>query len=254
MLIVLSPAKTLNFDPQNLTVHLTEPVFLRDTEKLIRGLRSKTVTDFRELMSISDNLARLNYERYQNWDRPEVPEKAAILAFDGDVYDGLNAGSMTEEQLLYAQQRLRILSGLYGVLKPLDRIKPHRLEMGTNLETGRHKNLYSFWTDKIFREINKTISSGEDNLLVNLASQEYFKSIDKRRLKMKIVTPEFRDFSQGTYRIVSFFAKRARGLMTRFILDNRIAKTEDLKAFDSDGYHFAPSMSNGNKLIFIRDH
>lgn len=253
MLIVLSPAKSLNFDTQNLINEFTIPVFRAETETLVKYLQKMSAKGLSDLMSISPTLAKLNYERYQTWDPSPEKSKQAILAFDGDVYDGLSASSLKEEILLETQKRVRILSGLYGVLKPLDLIQPHRLEMGTKLKTGRKNDLYIFWKDKIVREINLAIKESESPVLVNLASNEYFKSIDQKKLKGKIVTPEFRDLKNGKYMMISFFAKKARGMMTRFILENGITDPEEMKAFDLEGYNFAPKMSSNEKFVFTRD-
>jgi uncharacterized protein len=204
-------------------------------------------------MDISPKLASLTFERYLTWFSDEVPQKQAILAFDGDVYDGLDAGSFSPADFESAEKHLRILSGLYGVLKPLDLIRPHRLEMGTRLEINGHKNLYPFWKDKIVTQINKALDESGTNILVNLASQEYFTSIDIRKLKGKIITADFKDMKNGKYRMISFFAKKARGLMTRFILQNSITDPEDMKAFDLEGYHFSPGLSRESTLVFTRD-
>lgn len=254
MLTILSPAKTLNFAPQTSTKKKTLPVFGDETGQLVTILQDMTATDLSRLMDISPKLAALNYERYQTWKKSPALPKQAILTFDGDVYDGLNAADLSEKQLVWSQKRVRILSGLYGVLRPLDLIMPHRLEMGTTLEVNGHKNLYEFWQDKIVNEINKALQESGSNTLVNLASQEYFRSIDLKKLDGNIVTADFKDLKNGTYKIISFYAKKARGLMTRFILENRITHPCDLKAFDLDGYHYASGMSSKSHLIFVRDH
>jgi len=254
MLTILSPAKTLNFAPHTLTKKKTAPVFGDETEQLIGILQNMTTTDLARLMDISPKLAALNYERYQTWNNSPTLPKQAILTFDGDVYDGLDALSLSEKQLVLAQKRVRILSGLYGVLRPLDLIRPHRLEMGTSLEINGHKNLYEFWQNKIVAEINNALNESGSKTLVNLASIEYFKSIDLKKLEGNIVTADFKDLKNGTYKIISFYAKKARGLMTRFILQNRITQPGDMKAFDLDGYHYAPEMSSKSHLIFVRDH
>jgi uncharacterized protein len=254
MLTILSPAKTLNFAPHTLTKKKTLPVFGDETEHLVTILQNLTATDLARLMDISPNLAALNYERYQSWKKSPTLPKQAILTFDGDVYDGLNAAELSEKQLVSAQKRVRILSGLYGVLRPLDLIRPHRLEMGTTLEVSGHKNLYELWKDKIVFEINKSLHESGSKTLVNLASKEYFKSIDLKKLDGNIVTADFKDLKNGTYKIISFYAKKARGLMARFIIENRITHPGDMKAFDLDGYRYAPTMSSKSHLIFVRDH
>ncbi len=254
MLIVLSPAKSLNFEPQNQISDYTLPVFREETEKLVKTMKKISAKGLSDLMSISPALALLNFERYQTWDPSPEKSKQAILAFDGDVYDGLSAKTLPEEILREAQQRVRILSGLYGVLKPLDLIQPHRLEMGTKLKTGRRNDLYAFWKEKTVKEVNQAVQQSGSPVLVNLASNEYFKSIDRKKLKAKIVTAEFRDLKNGKYMMVSFYAKRARGLMTRFILENRITDPEEMKAFDMEGYNFASPLSTSETFVFIRDH
>ncbi len=254
MLIILSPAKTLNFEAENLVDEFTQPVFAKEAESLVKIMQKFSATDLQHLMSISPKLALLNYDRYQTWNSPGITTKPAILAFDGDVYDGLKANSFTRKMFTDSQKRLRILSGLYGVLKPLDLIKPHRLEMGTALSFKTFNNLYDFWKTKIVHKINKAVGETGNSYLLNLASNEYFKSIDSKKLKCILVNCEFRDFSNGSYKIISFYAKRARGMMARFVLENNINSPEDMKAFNSEGYHFSPSMSNESKLVFIRDH
>jgi hypothetical protein len=254
MLIVLSPAKSLNFEPQTITKKSTRPLFQAETEMIAARMKQMPASEIATLMSVSDKLASLNYERYQSWGKTAEKPKAAIFAFDGDVYDGLDAGSFTEEQVFSAQKKIRILSGLYGVLRPLDLIRPHRLEMGTKLDVGGCKNLYEFWGGKLTTEISKAVLQSGSNILLNLASNEYFKSLDSKYFKSRLVSAEFKDLSNGSYKIVSFYAKRARGLMTRFVLDHQIENPDDLKAFDSEGYRFSPGMSSENRLTFIRDH
>lgn len=207
------------------------------------------------LMGISPKLAQLNYDRFQNWQLPFSPENAkqAVFAFSGDVYQGLEANTLSENQLGYSQEHLRILSGLYGVLKPLDLIQPYRLEMGTKLPVGREKDLYAFWKQIITSKIEEALFESGSNILVNLASNEYLKSIDIKKLGAGIITPEFKDKKNGAYKMISFFAKKVRGLMTRYIIENEISNTEDLKAFVSGGYMYNAHLSEGNKLVFTRD-
>ena len=206
-------------------------------------------------MGISPKLSQLNFERFVNWQLPFNMENAkqAILAFTGDVYTGIDASTLNETELQTAQTDLRILSGLYGVLKPLDLIQAYRLEMGKKLQTPKGKNLYEFWGDKITNEINKTLKEKEDKYLINLASNEYFKSVNKKEVKAEIITPVFKDLKNGQYKVISFFAKKARGLMTRFIIQNQITDPEYLKAFNSDGYVFNPHLSKNQELVFTRD-
>ncbi len=254
MLIVISPAKSLDFESPLTTSHFTIPEMLDDSEKLLPKLRKMKPKQLSELMGISAALGRLNYERYQTWSQPFTPENArqAILAFSGDVYQGLDAKTFSEDQLLQLQKKLRILSGLYGVLKPLDLMQPYRLEMGTKLKVQRSNDLYAFWKKKITPKIAEAIKESGSDVLVNLASNEYYKSIDTKKLGVEIVTPEFKDLKNGTYKMISFYAKRARGLMTRFIVENNIEKVEDLQAFDAEGYTFNPRLSKPGKPVFTR--
>ncbi len=255
MLIVISPAKSLDYETPPVTSKYTVPEFLEESEKLVGKLKKMSPGQLSKLMNISKDLGELNFQRYQNWTLPFTPENAkqAVMAFNGDVYQGLQANSFSEEKLELAQEKLRILSGLYGVLKPLDLIQPYRLEMGTKLNYYRSKDLYDFWNPQLSKTIKKAVDNAGGNVLVNLASREYFKSIDNKILKTEIIKPEFRDLRNGKYIIISFFAKKARGLMTRFILENNIKKVSDLQAFDLDGYNFNPRMSQSNKPVFTRD-
>jgi uncharacterized protein len=254
MLIIISPAKSLDFKTKPKTSEFTIPEFLDESEKLVGKLRKINAKKLSELMNISADLGNLNYERYQIWNLPFTSENAkqAVLAFNGDVYTGLDATSLSVEKLKLVQQKLRILSGLYGVLKPLDLMQPYRLEMGTKFGVGRVKNLYSFWGDKITKNIQKAIDESGTKILVNLASNEYYKSIDTKKLDAEIVTPAFKDMKNGEYKMISFFAKKARGLMTRFILENNIENAGDLQAFDAEGYVFNPRLSKPGKPVFTR--
>jgi len=206
-------------------------------------------------MGISADLGELNFKRFQEWQLPFTPEnsKQAILAFNGDVYQGLNATTLSKENFETAQSKLRILSGLYGVLKPFDLIQPYRLEMGTKLKYFKSKDLYSFWNPLITKKINEAVSHSGNKVLVNLASNEYFKSIDKKKLKAEIVTPDFKELKNGKYAMISFFAKRARGLMTRFIIENNISDPADLLAFDVEGYSFNSRLSKQDNPVFTRE-
>jgi len=255
MLIVISPAKSLDFKTPPSTANYTMPELLDESEKLAGRLKKMGPGQLSKLMGISKDLGELNFQRYQDWHLPFLPENAkqAVLAFNGDVYQGMQANSLSEEKLELAQKRLRILSGLYGVLKPLDLIQPYRLEMGTDLKYYRSKNLYAFWNPILTKKINEAVSESGSSVLIYLASNEYFKSIDKKKLKAEIVTPEFKDNKDGKYKMISFFAKKARGLMTRFILENNITEIEDLQAFDSEGYIFNPRLSKPGKPLFTRD-
>lgn len=255
MLIVISPAKSLDYKTPATTSEFTMPEMLDESEKLLTKLRKMNAKKLSDLMGISANLGKLNFERYQTWHLPFTPENAkqAVLAFSGDVFQGLDATSLSEEQLLKLQSKLRILSGLYGVLKPLDLMQPYRLEMGTKLKYRRSADLYDFWKSKITPKIKEALNESGSNVLVNLASNEYYKSIDTKKLGAEIVTPEFKDLKNGQYKMISFFAKKARGLMTRFILENDINRIEDLQAFESEGYMFNPRLSKIGKPVFTRD-
>lgn len=255
MLIVISPAKSLDFETPPKTQHYTIPDMLEESEKLIGRLRKMKPKDLSDLMSISANLGQLNYERYQTWSLPFSLENAkqAVLAFNGDVYQGLDANSLTEDQLLLLQGKLRILSGLYGVLRPLDLVQPYRLEMGTKLKYQQSGDLYGFWKNKITASVKGAIAESGSNVLLNLASNEYYKSIDTKKLGAEIVTPAFKDLKNGKYKMISFYAKKARGLMTRFVVENNIKEVEDLQAFDSEGYVFNPRLSKKGAPVFTRD-
>ena len=255
MLILISPAKSLDFETQSTSQNYSEARFLKESDALIKQLRKLSTDEIADFMGISPKLSQLNFERFVNWQLPFNMENAkqAILAFTGDVYTGIDASTLNETELQTAQTDLRILSGLYGVLKPLDLIQAYRLEMGKKLQTPKGKNLYEFWGDKITNEINKTLKEKEDKYLINLASNEYFKSVNKKKVKAEIITPVFKDLKNGQYKVISFFAKKARGLMTRFIIQNQITDPEYLKAFNSDGYVFNPHLSKNQELVFTRD-
>ncbi|WP_286239658.1 peroxide stress protein YaaA [Neptuniibacter halophilus] len=256
MLIVVSPAKTLDYETAPVTQKLSQPEFIEHSQALIDELKQLSVQDVAELMKLSDKLASLNVARYESW----VPEfstenaKQAVLAFKGDVYTGLDAESLSEDDLAFAQDHLRILSGLYGVLKPLDLMQPYRLEMGTRLANSRGKNLYDFWGDIICQRLNSELAESAQPVLVNLASNEYYKAAREKKIEARIITPQFKDWKNGQYKMISFYAKKARGLMTRYIIQNRIEDPEQLKNFDLEGYRFAESMSEGDNWTFIRDH
>jgi uncharacterized protein len=256
MKIVISPAKSLNFDKELPTNLFTESVFLKESKKVHSVLKKVKPAELSSLMDISDNLANLNWQRNQSWKLPFNSENSrpAVYTFDGDVYGGLDVYSLPIEKLETLQNKLRILSGLYGLLKPLDLMQAYRLEMGTKIAIGESKNLYEFWKYKITNSLNKEMS--KDELFVNLASNEYFSAVDVKKLKVKVITPEFKDYhpdaSGKKLKIISFFAKRARGLMVRFILDTNAETLEDLKAFDYDNYRFDANLSKGNNLVFTR--
>ncbi len=254
MITLLSPSKSLDFDSESGISKYTRPVFLKEASAINAHLRTLKPSDLVRLQTISAKLAELNSERNLKWKTPFTLKNAkqAVLAFSGDVYEGMNASDFSEEELDIVQEKIRILSGLYGLLKPLDLIKPYRLEMGTRLQFGPHRDLYHFWQDKVTAAINKELKKS-DHLLVNLASREYFKVIDLSTLKGKVITPVFKDKKDGKYMVISFFAKKARGLMCRFMVNNRISDPEDLKAFDLEGYHYNPHLTKGNNWVFTRE-
>jgi len=255
MLIVVSPAKTLDYEsPLPAGLAPTRPDFLADSEELIRGLAALTPAEVASLMSLSDKLAALNVARYQTWhadyDQPEA--RPALFAFKGDVYTGLEVGRFSLADLERAQSHLRILSGLYGLLRPLDLMLPYRLEMGTGLASTRGKDLYAFWGDRLTEALNAALAEQGDDVLVNLASNEYFRAVNPKKLQGRIITPHFRDEKNGQFKIISFFAKKARGRMAAWLLQNRVATPDDIRAFDVDGYAFNASLSRGDDLVFTR--
>jgi len=254
MLIVISPAKSLDFKTPSPVSDHTIPAMLNDSEKLAGKLKELDFAEISKLMKISNKLAYLNYERFQTWHTPFTPKNAkqALFAFSGDVYTGIEAAGMNKKQVQTAQKKLRILSGLYGILKPLDLIQPYRLEMGTKFRYNKAKDLYDFWSEKITKEIQRSVSESGSNILVNLASNEYFRCINTKNLNAEIISPVFKDMKNGQYKIISFFAKKARGLMTRFIIDNDIDDADKLLAFESDGYIYNPRMSTPSGPVFTR--
>ena len=252
MKIIISPAKSLDFETALPTQKHTLPKFLKDSRVIHKVIKQKKPNDLMELMSISDKLADLNWQRNKVWKTPFTPENArpALYAFAGEVYIGLDGYSIPEEKLDALQDKLRILSGLYGLLKPLDLMQAYRLEMGTQLPVGHHKNLYDFWKVKLTAALNKELKRGE--LFVNLASNEYASAIDFKALKVPVITVDFLDSKDGKLKMISFFAKKARGLMVRYILDTNAETIEDLQGFDYDGYRFDSNLSKGNTLVFTR--
>lgn len=254
MLTLLSPAKTLDYDTPSSTTLMTEPGFLAQSATLIDALRDCSVDDIRGLMKLSQNLAELNVQRYSDWcvPFPEGQAKQAILAFKGDVYTGLQAEAFGQNDLDFAQQHIRMLSGLYGVLKPLDGMLPYRLEMGTKLKTMHGKDLYAFWGDHITNALNSELADMDKPVVVNLASNEYFKAVQKKRLNARLITPVFKDEKNGVYKIISFYAKKARGLMARYVIEQRIDSPEALQAFDVAGYQFCEEDSQVDTWVFKR--
>ncbi|GAA3577555.1 peroxide stress protein YaaA [Marinobacter xestospongiae] len=253
MLMVISPAKTLDYDSPLATDRHTQPDFLDDACELIDQLKELEPHQVSNLMHISDKLGQLNAERFRNWQLPFTPDNArqAVLAFKGDVYTGLQAETFSDDDFEFAQDHLRMLSGLYGLLRPLDLMQPYRLEMGTRFENRRGKDLYAFWGDQLTEEVNRLLAA-DDGVLVNLASNEYFKSIRKKALDGRLVTPQFKDWKNGQYKMISFYAKKARGLMCRYAIQNRIRQAEDLKGFDLEGYRFSAEQSDQNNWVFLR--
>ncbi|MEN7548687.1 peroxide stress protein YaaA [Rapidithrix thailandica] len=254
MIAVISPAKTLDFETGTSISWSTIPEYLSDSQKIINVLKKLSSEEVQTLMNISGNLADLNLERYAAWSKKmETPEaKQALLAFKGDVYIGLDAASFTVSDLEFAQDHLRILSGLHGLLRPMDLIRPYRLEMGTKLPVNGSENLYKFWGSKITKLLNKALKEAACPVLINLASDEYFKSIQPKELKAKVIKPVFKDFKNDKYKVISFFAKKARGMMGAYMIKNRLADPEQLKLFDWEGYAFNEPLSNKNEWVFTR--
>ncbi|WP_242202544.1 peroxide stress protein YaaA [Aestuariivivens insulae] len=252
MKLVLSPAKSLDFESQLPTNIHTEPQFLKQTERLNKVLRKKSAKSLSKLMNISDALGQLNYERNQAWELPFTADNArpAVYAFSGDVYRGLDAYTIPTDKVALLQDKVRILSGLYGVLKATDLIQPYRLEMGTKLPIGKNKNLYEFWKKDITKALNNELEDGE--LFLNLASNEYFKAIDVKVLKVPVVTANFKDFKNGEYKTIMTYAKLARGYMARYIIDSNANTLDDVKGFNYEGYNFSEPMSSKTELVFIR--
>jgi cytoplasmic iron level regulating protein YaaA (DUF328/UPF0246 family) len=251
--ILLSPAKSLDFETPVPTHPFTIPVFLNEAEKINKVLKSKKPKFLSELMDVSDALAKLNWERNQQFNTPFTPENArqAIYAFNGDVYDGLSARSLKPENIDYLQKHLLILSGLYGLLQPLDLMQAYRLEMGTALPLYKKKNLYDFWSDKITKTLNNQLD--KNDYIINLASKEYFSVVNTKKLKATVISPVFKDYKNGQLKIISFFAKKARGLMTRYLAENQIENPELIKEFNHDGYRFSESETKNQKEpVFVR--
>ena len=254
MLIVLSPAKSLDYDSAPTTDIHTQPEFIARSAELIKHLRELSPAQIGSLMHISDPLAALNAERFAAWSRKFTTKNAkqAVLAFDGDVYGGLDAATLNARQLDYVQSHIRILSGLYGALRPLDLMQPYRLEMGTRFANPAGKDLYAFWGDEVTQALNRALESHKSKTLINLASEEYFKVVRPKALPANVITPIFQDWKGGKYKIISFFAKRARGLMARYAAQHAIKTPEKLKNFDSEGYAFVPDASTETAWMFRR--
>jgi len=252
MKIVISPAKSLNFTSDVPTIKFTESTYLKEAEVVMKKLKKFSPKELSELMSISDKLAALNWQRNQDWQLPFDVSNArqAVYAFDGDVYSGLDVYSLPLDKLDVLQQKLRILSGLYGILKPLDLMQEYRLEMGTKMAVGTKSNLPNYWKDKVTNSLNNEMKEGD--FLINLASKEYFNAVDVKKIKAQIITPEFKDYKDGKLKMISFFAKKARGLMVRYIIDKNVETIDDLKQFDYEGYRFDANLSKENQILFTR--
>jgi cytoplasmic iron level regulating protein YaaA (DUF328/UPF0246 family) len=254
MLTLISPAKTLDFETPPSTRKSTQPQFLQEAEALVEDARRLAPDDIRELMGVSDNIAQLNHARFHHWAPPFTLDNAkqALLAFRGDVYTGLDADTLSGAQLAFAQKHLRILSGLYCLLRPLDLMQPYRLEMGLRFANRRGANLYQFWGDGLTRSLNSQLGKSGSRVLVNLASNEYFKAVQPRALDGDIITPQFKDLRNGKYKVISFYAKKARGQMARFIIEHSLNDPEALKAFSVDGYRYNPAESGPREPVFTR--
>ncbi|BDR54529.1 UPF0246 protein [Bombiscardovia apis] len=255
MITLLSPAKTLDFNSPLPTEQGTQPQFMHEAQTLVESCQSLSTADLRELMSISPQLADLTYERFANWGSQASATKArqAVLAFKGEAYEGLAASNFSEADLQFAQDHLRILSGLYGILRPLDLIEPYRLDMGIRLASGTYTNLYQFWKSKLSASLNQELAEATEPTIINLASAEYSRAVEPKKLNAAIIEPIFLDEKNGTYKVISFYAKRARGLMSRYIIEHRIEESSALKDFRDAGYSFDASMSDQHKWYFTRD-
>lgn len=254
MIIILSPAKSLNFKIDSPTKKYSQPIFINEAQKLIKVLRKYSPSNITELMKISNGLGELNYLRFQKWEIEHTQEnsKQAIFAFNGEVYNGLKANTLSTDSLLFAQKHIRILSGLYGILNPLDLVQPYRLEMGTKVAVEESKNLYSFWNDKINITLNQELKVQNSECLINLTSNEYAKAARLKKISSRVITPSFKELKGDTYKVITVYAKKARGLMARFIVENKIDNPEDIKHFDVEGYHFHESLSTENDWVFTR--
>jgi hypothetical protein len=254
MLILISPAKTLDFEQDTSHFRHTDTRFDQRSEKLVEGLRLLNAEDIAKLMSVSETISQLNFERFQNWQSPRLDSssKQAIFAFRGDVYTGLSADSLSSSGLEVAQTKLRILSGLYGLVRPLDNILPYRLEMGTKFPVDEHHNLYQFWGSDITEQLNNDLLETQNDVVINLASNEYFKAVKPKLVKAMIVTPVFKDTKNGKEKVISFYAKKARGMMARWLIDNPDFTLEDLRSYDLDGYMYSLDQSSTEAPTFVR--
>ena len=255
MLALISPAKTLDYETALPSDVYTQPRLLEHSQELIDVARKLSATEIASLMSVSEKIATLNVERFRDWQAEFdlANARQAMFAFKGDVYTGLDAYSLSPADIEFAQQHLRMLSGLYGLLRPLDLMMPYRLEMGTKLHNARGENLYHFWGEIITNLINQDLTQSQSDLLVNLASDEYYKAVQETKIQAEIIKPVFLDQKNGKYKVISFYAKKARGLMARFMIENKLERVEDLKAFNSEGYYFDADSSLKGELVFKRD-
>jgi cytoplasmic iron level regulating protein YaaA (DUF328/UPF0246 family) len=254
MLIVISPAKTLDYETPAKTKTFTLPDYLDDSAELIHRMREFSALDIAELMHVSSKIAELNFDRFEAWNKnfSEKNAKQAVLAFKGDVYTGLDAESFSAKDFKFAQSHLRILSGLYGLLRPLDLMQPYRLEMGTKLSNERGKNLYEFWGNTLTDGLNAQLKKIKSEHLINLASNEYFKAVKPKQINGEVITPAFKEYKNGDYKMIGFYAKKARGMLSRYIIQNQLSDVEDIKSFDVEGYKFNKSLSKGNNWVFTR--
>ncbi|ENW07638.1 peroxide stress protein YaaA [Acinetobacter beijerinckii] len=255
MLALISPAKTLDYETALPTDTYTQPRLLEQSQQLIDVCRKLSATEIASLMTVSEKIANLNVERFRDWnaDFDFSNARQALFAFKGDVYTGLDAYHLKDQDIDFAQQHLRMLSGLYGLLRPLDLMMPYRLEMGTKLKNSRGHNLYEFWGSIITDQINQDLAKIDSKILVNLASDEYYKSVNEKNIQAEIIKPVFLDQKNGKYKVISFYAKKARGLMARYLIENKLSQVEQLKAFDSEGYYFDAESSSNKELVFKRD-
>lgn len=254
MIVILSPAKTFNEKPQPFTFNPTTPGFLNESQILVNKLQKQSIKGLERLMSINRKLAQINKQRYENWELPFTPENAkpAAYLFRGEVYIGLDATSLTPSDLEFAQSSLRILSGMYGLLRPMDLMQPYRLEMGTNLKIKRKNNLYEFWGNKLAETLEESAACHKHRVLINLASEQYFHSVQPKSFKLPVITPAFKEERDGRLKSINVYAKRARGLMARYIIENRIEDPEGMKSFNTDGYQFSSNHSDKKSWVFVR--
>lgn len=254
MLIVISPAKTLDYETPVKTKTFTLPDYLDDSAELIHRMREFSALDIAELMHVSSKIAELNFDRFEAWNKnfTEKNARQSVLAFKGDVYTGLDAESFSAKDFKFAQSHLRILSGLYGLLRPLDLMQPYRLEMGSKLSNERGKNLYEFWGNTLTEGLNAQLKKIKSEHLINLASNEYFKAVKPKQINGEVITPAFKEYKNGDYKMIGFYAKKARGMLSRYIIQNQLSDIEDIKSFDVEGYKFNKSLSKGNNWVFTR--